>query len=399
MKYFILFFLLLSTGFDILALPTPVGAVRFSFFLFLFAFFLMYFFKGIKISKIEMFSLLFLVISMCYSLYSSSSEIRSLSYIIWFIACYFLYFNVIKNLVVDLDSNVVLRVFRDLGRFQIFCCVLLKIIGVDRPALLYYEPSYMILALLPYIYFSLMQFQFGSKLFKKIDFLLIFVLVMITMSANLLLAIIFVVIIGYVRLTFKSLLYISLIVVSAYYFSQWYYQNNSDLLAFTFKNLHESPNFINTVLERTGNRWPRMMIGIDVVKEYFPNGIGLGTFSDFSVNYNIIKDYSSGLPWNEPRGFPASNVFVELLAEGGFLVTLLFAFFISILMFMPKKDSADPLVVSHWRKMMFIFLLLLLFESSLLRPYFWAYLGVLSSFLCIPRKLNLQEIMDEKNCN
>jgi hypothetical protein len=392
MKYIILFILLLSTGFDILAISTPVGTVRLSFFLFFFTLILIFLTKGFILSSLELLFLIPLVMVMLFSVYYSSDGIRSLSYIIWFVTCYFLYFNVIKNLVIDLDSNFILRVFRDLGRFQILACIVLKVLGVDRPALLFYEPSYMILALLPYIYFSIMQFQYKTNIYKKIDLFLVFSLILVTMSANLLLAIIFVVVVGYFRLSFKYFFYITVLAIFSYYFSFWYYQHNADLLAFTFKNLHESPNFIKTVLERTGNRWPRMIIGIDVIKDFFPSGIGLGTFSDFSINYNINKDYAAGLPWNEPRGFPASNVFVELLAEGGLMVFISFLFFISLLMFMPIKASVQVSFVSHWRKVIFIFLLLLLFESSLLRPYFWAYLGILSSFLTMPSKTNSERV-------
>lgn len=395
MKYLILFFLILSTGFDVLAIPTPIGAIRISFFLFFFVFLYLLFSKKVMLSFVELLFLIPLVMAMLFSVYHSFSEIRSLSYIVWFVSCYLLYFNVIKFLVNNVEPNYILRLFRDLGRFQILVCIFMRLVGIERPALLFYEPSYMVLALLPYIYFSLMQFKDG-RFYNKIDLILILLLIVVTMSANLLLAIILVIVVGYLRLSLKSFFYMAVLFCFSYYFSYWYYHNNSDLLAFTFKNLHESPNFINTVLERTGNRWPRIMIGIDVVKDFFPNGIGLGTFSDFSVNYNITKDYAAGLPWNEPRGFPASNIFVELLAEGGFFVLIFFLFFICLLMFMPIKKPRNVAFVSHWRKMIFIFLLLLLIESSLLRPYFWAYLGILSSFLALPNK-RFQESLNEKN--
>uniref|UniRef100_UPI004049EA74 hypothetical protein n=2 Tax=Pseudomonadati TaxID=3379134 RepID=UPI004049EA74 len=342
--------------------------------------------KKIVISLLELLFLIPLFIVMLLSVFYSSSAIRSLSYLVWFVACYLLYFNVIKNLIGNVDYSYILRVIRDLGRFQIVACLLLQFLGVDRPALLFYEPSYMILALLPYIYFSLIQFKYNVGFYNRIDLFLIMLLIFITMSANLLLAIILVIVVGYLRLSLKSILYLVLLSFFSYYLSYWYYQNNTDLLAFTFRNLHESPNFINTVLERTGNRWPRMMIGLDAIYDYFPNGVGLGTFSEFSINYNVDKDYAVGLPWNEPRGFPASNVFVELLAEGGVFVLTFFLLFICLLMFMPVKKSVPSVFVSHWRKMIFIFLLLLLFESSLLRPYFWAYLGILSSFLTLSNK-------------
>lgn len=395
MRYTILFILLLSTGFDVLAIHTPVGSVRLSFFLFLLAFFWIFFTKGIKVSKIEMIFLFFLIASMFVSILNSSSAIRSISYILWFIVCYFLYFTVIKNISAQMKGIDILKLFRDLGRFQIICCIFLKLIGIDRPALLYYEPSYLVLGMLPYIYFCIVQFQSKNNVFKKIDLLFLFSLLIVTMSANLILALLLVLCLNYIRFSFKYFFLVLFLCVFFYNFSYWYYQNNSDLLAITFRNLHETPDFINTVLQRTGNRWPRILIGIDVVKEYFPNGIGLGTFSDFSINYNVNKDYAAGFPWNEPRGFPAGNIFIELLAEGGFWVLFFFVGFISLFLFMPIKKTANDFFAKSWRKMIFIMIVMLMIESSLLRPYFWAYLGVLSVFLTTSPKRDRDEC--EKN--
>ena len=392
MPYFIVFILLLSTGFDVLAVNTPVGAVRFSFLLFLLAAIWMFFFKEFKVSKVGLIIFLLIIFMMLISTYFSFSPIRSLSYIVWFIICYLFYFSVTKNAIRQFSPESIIKVFRDLGRLQILGCIFLKVLGVDRPSLFFYEPSYMVIALLPYTYFTILQFKLNNTVFKLIDVMLVGILVLITMSANLLLSILVVILVGYLRPSFKSIFILICFSVLSYYFSIWYYTNNSDLLAFTFQKIHESPDIIASLLERAGNRWPRTMIGIDVAKEYFNSGIGLGAFADFSIYYNVYKDYAGGFVWNEPRGFPASNVFIELLAEGGIGVLVVFLIFILYTFFSSLKVQDNKRYISDWRKIIFIFFILLMFESSLLRPYFWAYLGVLASFTALPNCSNLKRL-------
>lgn len=327
---------------------------------------------------------------MFLSIHDSTKVIRSFSYVVWFALCYLLYFSVVRAYVRSISADGILAVFKNLGRIQVFVCLVEKLLGIDRPSLLYYEPSYMAFALLPYIYFSLTQFKNNYKIFSKVDIAFVFLLVFLTMSANLLLAMTFVVLISYLRVSFKSFFLILILSVFGYFSTQWYYQNNYDLLAITFKKVHESPNVVTSLLERTGNRWPRTIIGIDVIYDYFPKGIGLGAFSDFSSHYNVSRDYTNGFPWNEPRGLPASNVFVEVLSEGGVFVFISLLFFWVNLFFAKPESNVDSAFINHWRKILFIFLLLLMFESSLLRPYFWVFMGIISGLLSSKTKKSIR---------
>lgn len=130
-----------------------------------------------------------------------------------------------------------------------------------------------------------------------------------------------------------------------------------------------------------------MQLGFDVAKDHILTGVGLGAFSDFSLSYNNAYDYAKGIVWNEPRGFPATNVFVELLAEGGIWVLICFVFFLLYILKNPRTcniKSRDNFF--EWRQVLIILLLLLCIESSLLRPYFWFYLGILSGLSSIVKK-------------
>lgn len=384
MIYYLFCFLLLSTGFDLLAVPTPVGTLRISIvFFFVTALWLSYKDEA-KLNYYELVFFILLLIVMALVSISSYLPIRSLSYIIWFSLCYFFYYTVTRSLIAKFSYREVMLAVRDVGRLQIILCFLLYIMGVDRPALLYYEPSYMVFSILPYIYFSIGAFKnVKSNPFSMFDFFLLLLLVVVTKSANLLLALMLCSFFNYFKFSFRYMALLIFGCVSIYFASIFYYQNNNDLLALTFKSVHESPDVIITILERTGNRWPRLQLGLDIANTDFYTGVGLGTISELSTNFNPLHDYTSGLPWNEPRGFPTTNVFIELLAEGGVLVLFLFIIFMLVVLLKTKHNKGTELYksLSEWRKVIFIMFLLLLIESSIMRPYLWFYLAVVSGLL------------------
>lgn len=388
MSYVIFSFLLLSTGFDTLAFNTPVGSFRISIILFMLAFAWLAVKREIKIDTKELALLVLLFISMLASAYFSFLPMRSVSYICWFFICYAFYFGVARSFTKIITYEGVLKTVRITGRLQIIICGAMALVGIERPSIFYYEPSYFVIALVPYIYYSLGFFKNGKVTkFSAVDVFLLVVLLFVSMSANLMLAILITACFHYVRLEIK---YIFIMVVGGlivWGFTQWYYQTHDDLLAVTLANIYQSTDMLSAILERTGNRWPRMQLGIDVAQEHMLTGVGLGTFSDFSLSYNSAYDYAKGMVWNEPRGFPATNIFVELLAEGGVWVLLCFISFLLYIFRAPRSlDSHERDKFLEWRRVSIILLLLLCIESSLLRPYFWFYLGILSGLSSIKRK-------------
>lgn len=388
MSHIFFCFLLISTGFDTLAFNTPVGSFRVSIIFFMLAFSWFAVNKEIKIEGKELSLLIFLLTAMLVSSYFSVLPIRSVSYIIWFFVCYVFYFGVARSFSKIITYDGVLKGIRITGRLQIIVCGLMALIGIERPSLFYYEPSYLVIALVPYIYYSVGFFK-DRKLtkFGFIDVFLLLVLLFVSMSANLMLAILITACFHYIRFEIKYIILSAIGILFVWGLSQWYYKTHDDLLAVTLANIYQSTDALASILERTGNRWPRLQLGVDVANEYMFTGVGLGSFSDFSLNYNSAHDYASGFVWNEPRGFPATNIFVELLAEGGIWVLLCFMFFLFYILKAPRcVNSDDRQKFIEWRRVLIILILLLCIESSLLRPYFWFYLGILSGLSSIIKK-------------
>ncbi|MCF5894078.1 hypothetical protein K3H42_02940 [Aeromonas veronii] len=394
MSHVIFCLLLLSTGFDTLAFNTPVGSFRISIVLFMLVFFGLAVKREIKIDIKELSLFVFLLISMLVSSYFSFSPMRSVTYICWFFICYIFYFGVARTFTRAITYEGVLKTVRITGRLQIIVCGIMALVGFERPSLFYYEPSYLIIALVPYIYYSIGFFKDRKRTkFGLIDLLLLLILLFVSMSANLMLAILITASFHYIRFEVKYIAAVSVAIFLVWGFTQWYYKTHDDLLAVTLANIYQSVDVFTAVLERTGNRWPRMQIGIDVAQEYMLTGVGLGTFSDFSLSYNSFYDYTKGMEWNEPRGFPATNIFIELLAEGGGGVFVFFVLFLLYIFNAPRYlNSYEKRHFFEWRRIFIILLLLLCIESSLLRPYFWFYLGILSG---LSSMIGRRNVVDE----
>ncbi len=394
MTHVIFCLLLLSTGFDTLAFNTPVGSFRISIIFFMLAFFWLATKKEIRVDTNELAFLVLLFTAMLASSYFSFLPMRSVSYICWFFVCYAFYFGVARSLVNIITYEGILKTVRITGRLQIIVCGIMALAGIERPSIFYYEPSYLIIALIPYIYFSVGFFKDRKRTkFGLVDLFLLVILLFVSMSANLMLAILITASFHYIRFEVKYIFAATIGILLVWGFTQWYYKTHDDLLAVTLANIYQSADVFTAVLERAGNRWPRMQLGIDVAQEYMLTGVGLGTFSDFSLSYNSSYDYAKGLVWNEPRGFPATNIFVELLAEGGIWVLVCFILFILYVFKTPRYlSSSERQQFSEWRSVFIILLLLLCIESSLLRPYFWFYLGILSGLSSI---MGRRKVVDE----
>ncbi|KJY79059.1 O-antigen ligase family protein [Vibrio nigripulchritudo] len=369
-------FLLLSSGFDAISISTPVGTVRLSAFFFFFFFLYLIFFKKYRFNRYEILSFILLLLSMVISSLHSENALRSLAFIFWIFVCYTLYFGVPRNIILNSDSIDLGWVIRFCGRVQILCCLTLYTLGMDRPSIFYYEVSYLVIALIPYTFFSIGVFAKNKvEGFSFFDFVLVFIFLLISQSASLVLAIFLSFILNYFRLRIKYLFYLFSFAFVSFAFSSLYIIHVDNLLSDTLRKVLESPDLILTIIERAGNRFPRMDIAYDVAIENFYYGIGLGNFADYSISYNHSYDYSKGLPWNEPRGLPATNIFLEILAEGGIFVLLTFlVFLVSVIDIDFRRNE-----IFVWKLAMLLLIILLCFESSILRPYFWVLLGCYSA--------------------
>lgn len=363
-------------GFDTLSIPAPLGNIRISIFLYFIVFVFLLIKGKIHFIKRDLVFILSISVFFLISTLYSNYEQRGLSYSINFILCFVLFYGVWRSIAKEIGFNGIINIIKYSGRIQIIIISFqFLILSINRPSFFYYEPSYAAIGLAPYIFLSIYYLiKYDCSVFKKIDFILVMCFVLITKSANALLCIIlsflFCFKTGGIKYKIYLFIIVSIFIVTLYFYSIY----SDDLIAHTIRNIIHSDNPIHAILERTGNRWNRIIIAFDAIKYRFNFifGIGPGSFSDYSRVFNPQIDYSNGMAWTDPRGYPAVNIFIELLVENGIFLLGIFLIFI----FITIRKSSNKLI----SYCLIISLLLLCIESSIVRPYFWALVGFVSAF-------------------
>ncbi|MGO0305866.1 O-antigen ligase family protein [Endozoicomonas acroporae] len=367
--------LIAACGLDRYSLQLPIGSFRLSYVFFTIPF--LYFFSRFTFPRTEFTLICGLFLSVILSALASENTTRSFAYSFWLIFNYFLIYCVFRHFATRTSGELVAYAYIWSFRVQILLSAFLVIIGEqERAHLFYYEPSYFALASIPYIVIILWNYIEQSET-SKIDICFLFVFLFITKSANLIFIILIslgCIFIFLKKVTVKNFLFFTflcfILLMAAYLYSQY----SDDLIASTIKSIINSSNPIDAILYRTGNRWPRMLLTVDVTKYSFPFGVGAGNFEAFSLNF-FGRDYSGGIPWLEPRGYPAVNMWLELLAELGVLGFALFSYFVFHLI--RKSDSLLP--ENRWLLVsLIVFCIVMIFESNYFRLYFWGFMGLFS---------------------
>lgn len=318
----------------------------------------------------------FFAIASLPSLLFSYEVIKSTLYIAWIFLNYFSIFIAYKylgNRSLEKTLTGILFAFR----FQIIIGFILFILSIQtRAHVLFYEPSYFAIALIPYIviYYNNLFNNFSSN--KKsilIDTILITLAVISTQSFNLMvilliIPLLFSIIASKNKLRDLSIgsLFITLCCSIIIYLSK----NSNNLIANTVRNITESQNLFITLTERTGNRWPRFELAQEIALNNFW-GVGIGAYEKFTENNNFVN--FSHLPYyTNPIGYPAVNIYFEIAATCGWIALVIWLYWHFKLL---KKSLTN-------NTLLFVILLtsmiILIIESNFLRPYYWMILALVS---------------------
>lgn len=385
-----------------------LGAARFSFlvsgvhlkivFLFLiFSFVTRFFNKKIKFSLLEILFFLLFFGGGAGAIYSSVDMAISAYYLCWEFFSFIVIYGVFKSITKEYGFYFISRCYLYSFRIQIIISAVFYLLlktEDGRISLYYYEPSYYAIAAIPYVCIAI------SSLFDRtvknlwLDLFLVAVLLIVTKSANLMLIIMltftFLFFFSKQIKFFKKLKVVSILIFVCFAFGLTIFiLNENNLIISSAYNILTSDNALDAILLRTGNRWPRIELTLDVIRHVFPYGIGPGTFKDFTFFYIPHTDYSHGIPWLNPVGKPAVCIWLEVLVECGLLGALGF-YGLSLLVLwkaisiLKNKNMLMPLCT------LLVFCISLSFESSYLRLYFWAFLGIVGGIYLYEKKYEIR---------
>lgn len=357
-----------AAGIDVLAISLPFGQFKFSNGIFLCVYFLLN--KHIYYTKTELLCATGVIFTCLLSSLFSYDMSRSFAYTLLLTFNIFLVASIGRALF-SLSADGVKSGLVLCARLQILLGICLAALGLqDRVSILFYEPAYWAIALTPYLYLTAKKHIFSSWF----DWVLIFLVLFITKSANLMLLVLAAIALSQLSSwSIKSFLRMALF-LGIMIFVLWCYSKvSNDLVAITVRRIFESEDVLQQCLGRGGNRYPRMLAALDVFQNNLGHGVGPGAFFTFDKTEAIQNSYPSGFAYYDIGNSPAINIFFEVGAEGGVLFLLAFVTYLVCGLAGKKSDTT-------LRGIVLLMIFGLLFESSIQRSYFWLVVGA-ASFL------------------
>lgn len=336
------------------------------------AFLLPIFFKSAR--RVEKRLLIYLAAFILFispSVVFSMAPFRSILYTIWIMvtiaSCYFLSRILSEKSKGTLQSEwgdqdlldkFIIRAYR----FQLVVAFALFAAKIhERPTFLYYEPSYFSISLSIYVALTLQNFL--RKKEYILDFFLILIYAATSFSASFLIVCALIFILHFDRRRILLSIAAVAILISLGSIYVIYIDNvNTEII----KGVINGNIGIFELMLRGGNRLPRIFIAYDTFLSNPINGIGLGTFEQYSQHL-ILPSIFEDNEYMVVNGLPAVNIYLEIAATAGLLGVIGFIIFLSPVLRWGIKDKFR----SPYFCALICMLLILAFESNYLRPYFW----------------------------
>ena len=311
----------------------------------------------------------------------------SLNYYIYLLFIYIFLISSIYSLFYSTDKYLIFMMY--INSFRVLSIILiieylLKVFGlyIDETYLLrahawLYEPSYVAILLCPYLTYSLLKLRAS-----KIDFLLnIFVLVSLQSIFGFLALILNLLIINFNKKSIIKAILICILIILLYFLIQ-------DLDNFYINRLLgaiRSDNYllIDGLIIRGGIRYPMMEWGWQVFQQNWLWGIGIGA-DQFYTQINSppanLYDLGFGISYDELGG-PFINIFTATGALMG-IIPMIALLIIPIDVY--KKYIINKTGMGVELKSLligfFIMNILLIFEGTIFRLYYWALYALILGF-------------------
>ena len=265
--------------------------------------------------------------------------------------------------------------------------------GISRIHLLYYEPSYFAFALV--IYTGIVFFKTLTQGWRPMAFDLgmLLIALFITKSATLMIGFVIIYALGNLMTDFqwKKVAWGLGIVAILLGVSYAYATYETDLLARTLQIFFSSGDVFFALIDRGGNRFPRIEAASYIFQHNLWLGVGIGNYESYTTHVDLSA-FSRGTGDLAVENKPAVNIYLELLATTGIpTATAFFAFLIRTLT-LRRVSAMDDRQKSYLLGLIGL-LILLNFDGNYLRPYLWMILGLFSGSIPMSRIIESEQVM------
>ncbi len=385
-KTLVLGLLVASTGFDVLQIRLGENGLRFSYAVFFVLFIGL--FRHMRFPRVQT----LLIALFCGGAFAGMMQLgvsaRSILYIAWVIFSYGVIFPLFYYFGRE-HRNSFLNGIVLAGRAQIIIGALLVILHLQiRARLLYYEASYFAYGLVPYCTIVVWGLLHKVRRNRALDCGLLVLAVLTTGSATLMLILALIWLLSSVVIGLKAKQVVRMIMAAAAVIVGLivYAQFAHDLIAYTINSILGSGDLITALLNRGGNRIPRLLGATYIFQLHPMVGVGIGQYRNFSNTVNLSQ--FNGSAWNSAGDNQAINIYLELLVTTGIPTACVFFLFLLRTVTLRKVRALDDQQKVVYISLMAM-LIMLNFEANYLRPYLWMMLGAYTGIVGLPTTRHL----------
>ena len=303
----------------------------------------------------------------------AGGHVRSLTEVVHWASIVVIFFTIGRVMAQRMAYNDVIRSYLIAFRLQIAFAFLGFLALGGRADLLYYEPSYFVLASVPYVFIAMRRTLITGFMRGKGDVAMIGLMIVATQSATLMMLVILALAAASVR-SVKTFIPAFALAIGICFMGYYLGTSGGDnLIANTVRNITFSNDPLQAALDRGGNRWPRVLLAAAVIRDNWFLGVGPGQFADATSAMNLDA-FVGDRWWMKLGDKPAVNVAMELLVDVGVIPTLIIVFYVLRTISRSFRGGFSEL---GWS--LILIMTLLMGMSSLFRPYVWLLLGLASA--------------------
>jgi hypothetical protein len=382
-----MFFSLLLIGGDVIAVRVGGLTLRVVFPLLMVSFAFLFQRAGgqIAFDRILIFLFFLLALTGAASVGVSLDPVKSIGYTIWVFFDFFVIITLTYNFAKLYPAEVTLDVWFLVYRIHAVLLLLELLRNVvflhslDRPRLWFYETSFLAIFMAGYFGSALFMLLRCGKHYRLDFFLSLFAMVALT-SATALFALLFAVLLNFIVARQRLVLLLATVVLLAIFFTVLYLLFRDTIYYRLAGGFLLNGDGLAAILERSGNRWIRAVVGWNAFLSHPWLGVGIGGDTAY-MGASPFPDSVAGYLRPEmelDQGQPFSNILIEVVGTmgvAGLVPVLGILIYAGVCVIRSLRCVETPAAAAFLMAFFAIFLALQ-FDSTFLRYYLWTPLGL-----------------------
>lgn len=376
--YISLCFIFYLSALDVVGFEFGSVTVKIQLFLFPLLFFVVLIKGKMRLNSDGLLYVLFFVLCLIPSLILSDSNLVSLGFLFGTLSCIaslFVSSNIARILPIDALYDALIISYRG----SVFFTFVFVLVGLQsRGHFLLYEPSYWAIFLIPYVSIVSYRFLCDKLNFSKVDIFSVFVAIIISQSASLviwtlLIVLFFMISLGRVKFVHLFLL---CFFISAFLFLLVVFNARASYLYYKFMAADDISSLMGVLIFLAGNRVQRLLVPIDVGFQHPFFGVGGGMLRNVAASMSV-DDFTiygqSAYDFELNSSAPGVNIVLEVFAEHGLLGVFPF---LALLIYVYRRTLRSTKLLPL-RIAFLVTIISLLIESNYMRYYLWVLMGII----------------------